>query len=225
MYLTENSHARSEHLYSQLVDFVDQGFLTYSLESIPRGQTKVYYDCMSQHYHKHNWMMFFDMDEYLVLTGRCAAAAPPHIPAPQIPSNFWCKRPRYGTNQQRLMRHAAAPRAERALGLVCCGNPQHTAAVASAFTPRMRRRGQQEAEPSSGLQGSVDVRGNGIVCRRSGYMSLSTRPPRLPGTPHTSARGSHAAMRWCSPSRSPRTVNVGRPTAQRGVKQATVGVV
>lgn len=74
VYLTENSATRSEDLYAQLMDFVGTGFLTYSLEAIPKGQTKVYYDCMSQNYHKHNWMMFFDMDEFLVLTGECAPA-------------------------------------------------------------------------------------------------------------------------------------------------------
>eukprot|EP00892_Ulva_mutabilis_P000850 jgi/Ulvmu1/10766/UM068_0056.1 len=70
VYLTENAAVRTPQMAEQLRDFEAEGFLAYNLEPIPRGQTKVYYDCMSQHYHKHNWMMFFDMDEYLILTGK-----------------------------------------------------------------------------------------------------------------------------------------------------------
>lgn len=35
-----------------------------------RSQLKVYYNCMSQHYDKHNWLAFVDIDEFLVLLSR-----------------------------------------------------------------------------------------------------------------------------------------------------------
>ena len=71
VYLTENAPQVPAEISAQLQDFVDAGFLTLSTEALQRAQTKVYYDCMSQHYHKHNWLMFFDMDEYLVIVEQC----------------------------------------------------------------------------------------------------------------------------------------------------------
>eukprot|EP00892_Ulva_mutabilis_P000848 jgi/Ulvmu1/10764/UM068_0054.1 len=67
VYLTENAPTVPERMRADLRDFVSDGFLTLATEPIPRAQTKVYYDCMSSHYHKHNWLAFFDMDEYLVI--------------------------------------------------------------------------------------------------------------------------------------------------------------
>eukprot|EP00892_Ulva_mutabilis_P011428 jgi/Ulvmu1/8658/UM046_0063.1 len=70
VYLTENVAEPSPQMVGQLRDFMDDGFVTYATEAIARAQTKVYYDCMRSHYHKHNWLSFFDMDEYLVLVDR-----------------------------------------------------------------------------------------------------------------------------------------------------------
>lgn len=67
MYLTENAPKVPARMAKELQDFVDDGFVTLGTEALQRAQTKVYYDCMRQHYHKHDWLMFFDMDEYLVI--------------------------------------------------------------------------------------------------------------------------------------------------------------
>ena len=77
MYLTENAPAVPARMRSELRDFVSDGFLTLAAEPLQRAQTKVYYDCMRQHYYKHNWIAFFDMDEYLAIVERCA---PPQDP-------------------------------------------------------------------------------------------------------------------------------------------------
>ena len=57
-------------LRAQVEDFVRSGFLTYTTEPMARSQLKVYYNCMSQHYDKHNWLAFVDIDEFLVLLSR-----------------------------------------------------------------------------------------------------------------------------------------------------------
>ena len=94
VYLTENAAEPSPDMLLQLADFVDSGFITYTTEGVARAQTKVYYDCMRQHYHKHNWLAFFDIDEYLVLVDRRApsrdsSAALLHV-ALQHPCDLIC---------------------------------------------------------------------------------------------------------------------------------------
>eukprot|EP00892_Ulva_mutabilis_P007298 jgi/Ulvmu1/4940/UM205_0002.1 len=70
VYLNENSDKPMPSTTKQLQDFVDEGFVTYSREARANSQLKIYYDCLSKHAHKHDWMAFFDMDEYVVLMDR-----------------------------------------------------------------------------------------------------------------------------------------------------------
>eukprot|EP00892_Ulva_mutabilis_P011573 jgi/Ulvmu1/8789/UM048_0044.1 len=70
VYLTENANTASLEMQNSLGDFISQGFITYSHEPDKNAQLKVYHDCMRQHYNKHGWLAFFDLDEYLVLLRR-----------------------------------------------------------------------------------------------------------------------------------------------------------
>lgn len=79
VYLSENAATPSSTLRAELASFVRSGFLTYATELMPRSQLKVYYDCMTNHYHKHNWLAFFDIDEFLMLM-------PGHVP---YSCNYW----------------------------------------------------------------------------------------------------------------------------------------
>lgn len=76
VYLTENSEDAS--LLPQLQDFISDGFLTFRTAPRPWFQQTIYLECMQQHRHKHNWMAFIDLDEFIVLR-KCAPA--PHSAA------------------------------------------------------------------------------------------------------------------------------------------------
>lgn len=67
VYLTENTYRPTPHMRGQLNDFVSEGFLTYEVDGTTGPQLKLYRRCMEQHYHKHNWLAFLDLDEILVL--------------------------------------------------------------------------------------------------------------------------------------------------------------
>lgn len=67
VYLTENSYRPTPVMRGQLNDFVSEGFLTYEVDGTKGPQLKLYRRCMEQHYHKHNWLAFLDLDEILVI--------------------------------------------------------------------------------------------------------------------------------------------------------------
>lgn len=71
VYLTENTYRPTPHMRGQLNDFVSEGFLTYEVDGTTGPQLKLYRRCMEQHYHKHNWLAFLDLDEILVLREQC----------------------------------------------------------------------------------------------------------------------------------------------------------
>lgn len=85
VYLTENRADPDPTTAQQLRDFVSDGFVKYSHEPLPQAQMKIYYDCLAQHAHKHDWMAFFDVDEFLVLISRCAAILAILSPLPPGP--------------------------------------------------------------------------------------------------------------------------------------------
>eukprot|EP00892_Ulva_mutabilis_P011470 jgi/Ulvmu1/8696/UM047_0036.1 len=70
IYLAENVVEPVATTTEQLRDLVAEGLVTYSNERVAQAQMKVYYDCLAKHAHKHDWMAFFDMDEYVVLVDR-----------------------------------------------------------------------------------------------------------------------------------------------------------
>ena len=87
--MTENVADPVASTTKQLRDFVADGLVTYSHEGVARAQMKIYYDCLVKHAHKHDWMAFFDVDEYLVLMERSAPPPPTHT----IPHHHLTTRP------------------------------------------------------------------------------------------------------------------------------------
>ena len=69
VYLTENNSAHP--IKEAIADFVKGGFVTYRTESTPFAQIMVYKWCFNQHRKSHNWMAFFDADEYLMIRDKC----------------------------------------------------------------------------------------------------------------------------------------------------------
>lgn len=92
VYLSENAASPTSALRAELDSFVKSGFLTYTTEPMPRSQLKAYYDCMTQNYDKHNWLAFFDIDEFLILMpGHApppATTAMRHLPFPPIHEQY-----------------------------------------------------------------------------------------------------------------------------------------
>lgn len=63
----ENVEEPTPEVLEQLKDFTDDGFVEYSNTGKGVYQLFWYRDCMDLHHHKHNWMAFIDMDEYIVI--------------------------------------------------------------------------------------------------------------------------------------------------------------
>jgi hypothetical protein len=71
VYVNDHQSDPSPSTKQQLKDFEDDGFVTYTPMSFDsKAQLRVYYTCMRAHYHKHNWLAFFDIDEFLILRHR-----------------------------------------------------------------------------------------------------------------------------------------------------------
>ena len=85
VYLTENSNPPPEDMVPQLQDFIDSGFLTFRAVARPEFQVMFYRDCMEHHRHKHNWMAFIDLDEFIVLR-KCAL--PRSRPCPPLRTKY-----------------------------------------------------------------------------------------------------------------------------------------
>lgn len=73
VYLTENSEPPPKQLVEQLQDFIDEGFLTLESDGQRANQLNIYKRCMERYRHKHNWMAFIDIDEFIVIR-RCASS-------------------------------------------------------------------------------------------------------------------------------------------------------
>lgn len=76
VYLTENEG--DAPLHSALQEYIDEGFVVYSVDADDEAQMRVYLKCLQDHGNKHNWMAFIDMDEFLVMRGEYAL--PPSLP-------------------------------------------------------------------------------------------------------------------------------------------------
>ena len=61
-------------MVAQLQDFIESGFLTFEAIGKPDYQPFFYHACMQQYRHKHNWLAFIDLDEFIVLR-KCASPA------------------------------------------------------------------------------------------------------------------------------------------------------
>lgn len=75
MYLTENTrdHDEATAKRAALHEFISDGFLTFSVDPKPQAQMRVYRQCIRKYRSKHNWLAFFDADEFLVLRDGCAS--------------------------------------------------------------------------------------------------------------------------------------------------------
>jgi hypothetical protein len=71
VYLAENSDPAPPNLQEQLQDFIDEGFVTFLANGMRVYQVHHYTHCMRNYYHKHNWMAFIDLDEFIVLRSKC----------------------------------------------------------------------------------------------------------------------------------------------------------
>lgn len=72
IYLTENNDGEQHSKRAAFQPLIDEGFLTLSFDPEPKAQLNVYQRCIDEHKTKHNWMAFFDMDEFLVIREKCA---------------------------------------------------------------------------------------------------------------------------------------------------------
>ena len=59
-----------------LNSFIASDFLTLKVDTQPHAQLRTYGACLRDHADKHNWMAFFDIDEFLALRTRCAHLNP-----------------------------------------------------------------------------------------------------------------------------------------------------
>ena len=75
VFIIENASETYRALQPGLQDLIDAGFVTYHWDGYPYGQRRAYKWCFEQHRADYNWMAFFDVDEYLVIREKCAAAA------------------------------------------------------------------------------------------------------------------------------------------------------
>lgn len=78
IYLTENGPTPPDSFVSEIEEFIDDGFVTFKSDPRPSFQQTIYVDCMNQHRHKHNWMAFIDLDEFIVLR-ECASLLLPAV--------------------------------------------------------------------------------------------------------------------------------------------------
>lgn len=69
VYLTENLPGKPE-MRGPLKQYIDEGFVVYTHEPHPQAQIRVWTSCL-QHRAKHNWIAFFDADEFLILREGC----------------------------------------------------------------------------------------------------------------------------------------------------------
>lgn len=72
IYLAENADRPEPHMQSQLQNFIDDGFLTYSHDNSPGGQMKAVSDCIRQHCLDYDWLSILDVDEFIILRNQCA---------------------------------------------------------------------------------------------------------------------------------------------------------
>lgn len=70
VYLTENDSEAP--LREALQEYTDTGFVSYRVDGVAQAQLRVYAHCLQQYRHLHNWIAFFDVDEFLVVRDQCA---------------------------------------------------------------------------------------------------------------------------------------------------------
>lgn len=75
VFLWDNNSEGGEAQRRVLARAFPRSFLSLYSEQEPRGQLKAYAWCAEDQRASYNWIAFFDLDEFLVVRDRCAAAA------------------------------------------------------------------------------------------------------------------------------------------------------
>jgi hypothetical protein len=79
IFLTDNNSTGGQEAREQLAAAFPSSFLSLNSEMEPRAQLKVYAWCAEEHRVSYNWIAFLDVDEYIVLRGRCACSAQANV--------------------------------------------------------------------------------------------------------------------------------------------------
>lgn len=74
VFLWDNDSERGEAQGRILARAFPRSFLSHYSEQRPHGQLKVYAWCAEEQRASYNWIAFFDLDEFLVVRDRRAAA-------------------------------------------------------------------------------------------------------------------------------------------------------
>ena len=75
VFLTDNNSTDGAAARAQLQALYPKAFLTVRSEREARGQLKVYAWCVEEQRAAYNWLLFIDVDEYVVLHGQCVPHA------------------------------------------------------------------------------------------------------------------------------------------------------
>ena len=80
--ITENSMNVSADLAAKLSPYMESGFLHLDAWGADRAaQNLIFTQCFERFRETHDWVAFFDADEYLMLLERCVRAVLQHITA------------------------------------------------------------------------------------------------------------------------------------------------
>ena len=69
IFIYDNNHDGEERFEDVLQQYVDEGFVeVIDFRNVEVAQTKAYNECYAKHGKEYDWIMFFDFDEFLILT-------------------------------------------------------------------------------------------------------------------------------------------------------------
>ena len=68
IFIYDNNEIIGEHFESVIMDYIDNGLVEIiDFRGKNRSQLKAYQDCLNKNLNKYNWLMFYDMDEFIYL--------------------------------------------------------------------------------------------------------------------------------------------------------------
>ena len=68
IFIYDNNEIMGEHFESVIMDFINDGFVEIiNFRGKIGPQLKAYQDCLNKNYNKYNWLIFYDMDEFIYL--------------------------------------------------------------------------------------------------------------------------------------------------------------
>ena len=70
IFIYDNNEIMGEHFESVIMDYLNDGFVEIiNFRGKIRSQLRAYQDCLDRNYNKYNWLIFYDMDEFIYLKG------------------------------------------------------------------------------------------------------------------------------------------------------------